>query len=278
MKQQLRPSAVTMAPFLSCIMLPLLLATAISAAAAEKADAKPYQTTVNLEGYRLVWSDEFDGGALNSAEWHYRTDSNWSSTQQAQNVTVQDGKLRIALKQEKARGKNYTGGGVISKRNFVYGYYEARFKVPATLGWHTSFWMSAYDDQNPNKVGGIGLHEMDVCEHDSWKLDSYTRALWMRKPKVEGKAPRLPGWKRIPTPDLTKDFNVWGCEFTPTNVRYFFNGEEIQNWDISDYQTGEQRIWLTSIAANLGKKTGDPVDHELPAFAEFDYVRFYEKK
>jgi beta-glucanase (GH16 family) len=229
-------------------------------------------------GYTLAWSDEFDGTALDTSKWLHRLDSNWSSTQQAQNVSVQDGTMRIALKSESARGKTHTGGGLISKRDFVHGYYEARFKVPATLGWHTSFWMSAYDESNPNKVGGIGLHEMDVCEHDSWKHDSYTRALWMRKPKVAGQAPALPGWKRIPTPDLTKDFHVWGCEFTPEYVRYFFDGQEIQTWDISAYETGAQRIWLTSIAANLSKKTGDPVDAELPAYAEFDYVRFYERK
>lgn len=237
---------------------------------ASMAQAKP------PEGYELAWADEFDGAALDTNQWFYRLDSNWNSTQQAKNVSLNNGLLRIALKHESARGKNYTGGGVITKRNFVYGYYEARFKVPATLGWHTSFWMSAYDETNPNKVGGIGLHEMDVCEHDSWKHDSYTRALWMRKPKDPDHAPKLPGWKRIPTPDLTKDFHVWGCEFTPTNVRYFFDGEEIQDWDVSAYQTGEQRIWLTSIAANISKKTGDPVDAELPAYAEYDYVRFYE--
>jgi len=228
-------------------------------------------------GYKLVWSDEFDGTRLDTNKWFYRLDSNWSSTQQAQNVTVQDGKLRIALRQERVYGKNYTGGGIISKRNFGCGYYEARFKVPATLGWHTSFWLSAYDENNPNKVGGIGLHEMDVCEQDSWKHDSYTRALWIRKPKVDGEAPRVPGWKRIQTPDLTKNLHVWGCEFTPTNVIYLFDGKEIQKWDVSAYQTGEQRIWLSSIAANIGMKTGNPIDAELPAYAEFDYVRFYEK-
>jgi beta-glucanase (GH16 family) len=229
-------------------------------------------------GYQLAWSDEFNGTALDTNQWFYRLDSNWSSTQQAQNVSVGNGFLRIALKHENARGKDHTGGGVISKRKFVYGYYEARFRVPATLCWNTSFCMSAYDERNPDKVGGIGLHEMDVCEQDSWKHDSYTRALWLRKPKVEGNAPKVPGWKRIQTPDLTKAFHDWGCEFTPTNVVYFFDGKEIQNWDVSAYQTGEQRIWLSSIAANLGKKTGDPVDAELPAYAEYDYVRFYEKK
>lgn len=228
-------------------------------------------------GYQLAWADEFDGTKVDTKKWFSRIDSNWGSTQQAANVSVHGGKLWIELRRENARGKKHTGGGVISRRNFAYGYYEARFKVPATIGWHTSFWMSAYDETNPNKVGGIGLHEMDVCEHDSWKHDSYTRALWMRKPKPGRKAPKLSGWKRISTPDLTKDFHVWGCEYTPTHVRYFFDGAEIQTWDISDYKSGEQRIWLTSIAANIGGKTGVPVDKELPAHAVFDYVRFYER-
>lgn len=238
-------------------------------------------STVSAEpppGYKLTWADEFNGTEVDKSKWLYRLDSSWGSTQLESNVSVSGGMLRIAIKKEKARDKNYTGGGIISRKDFVYGYYESRFKVPATLGWHTSFWMSAYDESKPTKVGGLGLHEMDVCEHDSWKHDSYTRALWMRKPKGPGKAPKIPGWQRIPTPDLTKDFHVWGCEFTPDRVRYFFEGKLIQEWDVSGYETGAQRIWITSIAANLGKKTGYPVDAELPSKAEFDYIRFYEKK
>ena len=42
-------------------------------------------------------------------------------------------------------------------------------------------------------------------------------------------------------------------------------------------QHGEQHIWLTSIASNLGK-TDKVDDTKLPAAAQFDYVRFYEKK
>jgi beta-glucanase (GH16 family) len=229
-------------------------------------------------GYKLAWSDEFNESQVDTNTWLYRLDSIWNSTQQPQNVSVHDGHLYIALKKEKARGRNYTGGGVISRRSFGCGYYEAAFKVPATLGWHTSFWMSEYNEQNPDKAAGIGPHELDVCEQDSWKHDSYTGNLWMRNPKVAGSAPKLPGWQRIPTPDLTKDFHVWGCEFTPTHVRYFFDGKEVQSWDISAFEVGQQRVWLTSIAANISKKTGNPVDAELPAYAEYDYVRFYEKQ
>jgi beta-glucanase (GH16 family) len=49
--------------------------------------------------------------------------------------------LRIALKKEDRGKLHYTAGGVISKKTFKYGYYEARFRVPPGAGWHTSFWM-----------------------------------------------------------------------------------------------------------------------------------------
>lgn len=250
-------------------MLKLLIL--LSLCLAGGAESKP------PEGYKLAWSDEFDGKAVDTEKWSFRTDSAFNSMQKAENVTVQDGKLRIALKAEKAGKKNYTGGGVISKREFLYGYYEARFKVPATRGWHTSFWMSATNEKDPNKLGGVGPHELDVCEHDSWKTNVYKRSLWMRRPKAGATAKPIGTWKPISTPDLTAEFHTWACEFTPTTLRYFFDGKEIERWDVSRYEHGNQRILLTSIAANLGGKTGDPVDAELPAYAEFDYVRFYEK-
>lgn len=233
------------------------------------------------EGYTLVWSDEFDGKSVDTDKWMFRQDSVFNSTQKDENVSVRDGKLIIALKAEKAGKKNYTGGGVISKREFLYGYYEARFKLPATRGWHTSFWMSSTGtDEKHVRIGGAGPHELDVCEHESYKRDEYKRSLWMRKPKAGSDLKPIGTWKAIHTPDLTTDFHTWGCEFTPTTLRYFFDGKEIEHWDISNYEHGKQRILLTSIAAKLGAdgKTGDPVDTELPAYAEYEYVRFYEKK
>jgi beta-glucanase (GH16 family) len=251
----------------------LLVATTTTVAAPTGAIIKPFQTTVNLEGYRLVWSDEFDGRTLNTTEWHYRTDSKMNSTQLPGNVSVVDGKLRLALKKEKAGDKNYTGGGVISKRHFAYGYYEARIKMPASRGWHTSFWMAGFDDMKPGQGASGGKHELDVCEQDSFEATSYTHNLHMRKPV--GKSL---GWTRIRTPNLTTDFHVWGCEFTPEAVRYFFDGQLVGTYDITPYEKGDVQIWLTSIAANLGNKTGDPVDRELPDYAWFDYVRFFARK
>lgn len=242
-----------------------------------KIDPSPIAEGIKPAAYRLSWHDEFDGDAVNTDTWAYRLDSNWGSTQKQQNVSVGNGRLRIELKKDAEDKKGYTGGGVISKKQFNFGFYEARFIVPRTRGWHTSFWLTGYEPLSPNKVGGIGLQELDICEHDSWDSNVYKPAIWIRKPKDIAIKPKVNGYTKVETPDLTAEFHVWGCEFTAGMVRYFFDGKEVMRRDISAYQTGPNHIWMTSIAANLGKKTGNPVDEELPSRAEFEYVRFWER-
>ena len=84
------------------------------------------------------------------------------------------------------------------------------------------------------------------------------------------------GGKSVKTPNLSGDFHVYGCEFTPEKVKYYFDGKLVQTVDVSKFKHSEQNIWLTTIASNLGgTKAVD--DAKLPAVAEYDYVRFYEK-
>jgi alpha-L-fucosidase len=216
----------------------------------------------SLSGYKLAWRDEFDGTAVNTSEWNYRTGERYWSTQRPENVSVVDGKLRLALKKEKFGNTDYTAGGLISKREFKFGYYEARLKMPRGKGWHTSFWMMRNGDDRDQ--------ELDVCEQDSINPNEYSTNVHGYKPK-----PKAQGAKRIATPDLTADFHVWGCEFTPTTVTYYFDGKIVDTRDVTNVPLGDVSIWLTSIAAPLGK-TDKVDDSALPAFAEFDYVRFFE--
>ena len=227
--------------------------------------------TLQPQGYRLAWSDEFDGASLDTDKWDYRSDERMWSRQKAGNVSVRDGKLILALKKEKDGKMEYTGGGVISKRSFLHGYYEARLKVPPGGGWHTSFWMMKHDGK-----GGTGpsetQQELDVCENDS--VDSFSYGVnvhrWNPKPHLSI------GHKTIPSPDLSADFHTFGCEFTPEQVTYFLDGKAVQTIPAKEFPHGEQNIWLTSIASWLGK-TKAVDDARLPTTAEFDYVRFYEK-
>ena len=228
--------------------------------------------TLPPPGYSLVWSDEFNDGQLDTNKWVFRTDSKMWSTQLPQNVSVHDGKLFLSVKKEDAGDKHYTGAGIISKQVFKYGYYESRFKVSPGAGWHTSFWMQKHDG-----AGGTdpqaAAQELDVCENDSLHPELYSVNIhkWNPQPHV------MKGYKIVKTPSLSSDFHVFGCEFTPATVKYYFDAKPVQTVTVTNFSHGDQNIWLTTIASNLGH-TKAVDDTKLPAAAEYDYVRFYEKK
>lgn len=222
-------------------------------------------------GYTLVWSDEFDGERLDLSRWVYRTDSKHWSTQSPANVSLSGGKLIFTLRKESAGGKDYTGAGVISRETFQHGYYEARMKVPAGAGWHTSFWLMKHDG-----AGGTGTtataQELDICEQDSVDPRRYTVNVHQWNPEPHQSF----GFKFVETPDLAADFHVFACEFTPEAVKYFFDGQLVQTVDAQQFGHGDQHVWLTSIASFLGD-TKQVDETKLPGVAEFDWVRVYRK-
>lgn len=122
-------------------------------------------TALPPAGYELVFSDEFGGDQVDPEKWSFRLVDKMLSAQQRENVSVRNGNLEIALRKESVAGKNYTAGGIISKRTFVYGYYEARFKTPPAEGWHTAFWSMRHNDPG-GKSRLPALLELDFCGQD----------------------------------------------------------------------------------------------------------------
>jgi beta-glucanase (GH16 family) len=240
--------------------------------------------------YSPSWSDEFDGTKLDTEKWVYRTDSKHWSVQLPENVVVDGGFLRLKLtkldqpkeavnaepgKDPKA-GKmttfKYGGAGVITKQAFKHGYYEAKLKLPAGAGWHNSFWMQNHNGEG-NTLVKTACQEIDVCEADSVKPDGFASNLHQWRPTHK----QFGAWP-LKTPNLSEDFHVWGCEYTPEKVRFFFDGKEFASTDRhATFENNEQHIWLTSIATYLGG--AKEVDEtKLPAEMTVDYVRFYEKR
>jgi beta-glucanase (GH16 family) len=220
-------------------------------------------------GYKLAWSDNFNGSALDETKWQYRKDSKMLSTQTPDNVKVQDGMLVISLRRGEAGGKPYTGGGIISRATFRYGYYEARIKILAASGWHSSFWMQRYNGRDT--LGDQATLEMDAIENSSQDLFSYgvNTHRWV-PPHV------AVGGKHVTTPDLSKDFHVFGCEYATDVIRYFFDGNLVTTVDWKGMPQGDVNIWLSSIAQAMGPNHNVD-DSALPGSMLVDWVRFYKK-
>jgi beta-glucanase (GH16 family) len=130
--------------------------------------------------FRLVWSDEFDGGAGSSPDqgtWRAETGgSGWGNrelqyyTDDAGNAAL-DGAGNLAIVARRADpplarqsygGCGYTSARLISKdrMSFRYGLVRARIKIPRARGIWPAFWMLGQDigqvRQDVHQLAGVG--------------------------------------------------------------------------------------------------------------------------
>ncbi len=232
-------------------------------------------TSLPPGGYELVFSDEFKGDTLDAQKWTYRLDSKMLSTQQAENVSVRNGNLEIALRKESARGKAYTAGGVITKETFGYGYYEARLKTPDAEGWHTAFWsMKNSFAQIPN--GPRPLLELDYVEQDGGDPHFFSFGVINQAPNAKkGETWNAGRWVIEDAPDTSADFNIWSCEFTPEVTRFYFNGRLTKELSSAGFPHDDMNVWLSVIGSALkGDRWVD--ESKLPNVVLVDYVRVYQ--
>ena len=218
--------------------------------------------------YKLVFSDEFNEKTLDTNKWHFRTDSKHWSKQKSQNINLAGGFLQIHLKKEISGDKNYTGGGLISKDTFAFGYYETRMKTPKGAGWHSSFWLMNYDGSgtNPSKSN----LEIDILENDSKINLGYRTNLHIWK----GTHKDI-GGQYVSSEKLNQDFQTVACLYRSDSLFYFYNGKEVDKKDVSQLPKNGMNIWLTCIASFLGG-TEKVEDEFLPSTLQFDYVRYYK--
>ena len=125
------------------------------------------------EGYKLFWSDEFDGVSLNTEWWTCETgrgSNGWGNaelqyyTDRPENVDVRDGKLVITARKESYQGATATSARLITlgKVYFKYGYVTASIKLPKTAnGLWPAFWMMGNDFKSK---GWPNCGETDILE------------------------------------------------------------------------------------------------------------------
>ena len=251
-------------------MAPLPMIFLLLAAGSLHGQVVPGPSTLQTLPWELQFSDEFEGKAPDTIKWTFRTDSKHWSTQLPQNVSQSNGKLRISLKKENAGGKSYTGGGLISRDTFGFGFYEAKMRTPVGAGWHSSFWLMKHDGSGGTGPGATGI-EIDILENDSRVQLGYLTNLhrWRGGHKDVG------GWY-VPADQLNKDFQTIGCWYRPDSVVYYYNNKRVAARSLAEMPLGSLNIWLTSIASFLGD-TKQVDETRLPEMLEFEYVRFFSQ-
>jgi hypothetical protein len=225
------------------------------------------------EDYKLLFEENFTGNHLNENDWTYRLDRRKGATfnglNLAGNVFVKDGFLHIAVRQDTINGViENTGGGIISKHLFGFGYYETLSKpFMDGTGVHSAFWQAGGVDPNVENR----IFEIDSYEIDS-KLYLGDNNLYLHLCSKEYRETPWPHRSKIPL-----DFNEDGWlldayEYTPEGVVFYDNGKVVAKAELENL-VAYQKVWLTALNG-----FGVVEKEKQPGETLFDYFRFYSKE
>ena len=190
---------------------------------------------------RLVWSDEFNGTALDEAKWQvwgtmFSTDNVYTNDART-TVRVAGGLLRLRVLPTDVPGKVATlPRGLVTRDRmaFRYGYLEMLARVPYRRGAWPSFWLSSH----PKLAKADWTSEIDVFESFA-----STNAAVANLHKWKGKAHvMLPGGEgslkrayRFPYPEsLNWEFHVYAMDWTPQSITFLVDGEPFMSVPIDD--------------------------------------------
>ncbi|HEY0738466.1 MAG TPA: discoidin domain-containing protein [Herpetosiphonaceae bacterium] len=193
--------------------------------------------------YTRVFVDNFDGTALNTANWAYDNNVHVNGEVQqytSNNVAVNGGTLKITARRETVNGYPFTSGRIFSKglKSFTYGKIVARMKLPVGEGYWPAFWMMG---ENIDAVGWPGNGELDIMEnigYSNWVSGA------LHGPGYWG-AGSVGGRHDLPAGQTIATFHNYAVEWDPTYIR----------WLIDDVVV--RTVTRTDVIANSGQWTFD---------------------
>ena len=236
--------------------------------------------TVGSNTYSLVWSDEFDGTALNSANWTPETGGGgWGNNEQqnytsnSENLSVGGGSLLI---QAKKSGTTWTSARINSqnKRIFKYGKIEFRAKLPSGIGPWPAAWMMG---NNISSVGWPGCGEIDVME---WRgnptSDANTVGHALHSTSRNGSNPLQPS-TRSAVANPSTQFHTYAVLWESDKVTFSVDGVDKATLTPVDQPAFQQEFFLLLNLAMGGNYVGNTIASSLTSASyEVDYVRVYQ--
>ena len=250
--------------------------------AARAADAK---APADRPGWRLVWSDEFDGPALpDPKKWTYEegkvrnNEAQYYTKARSENCRTERGMLVIEGRKEPFTGPrgrgDYTSASIETKGlgSWQYGRLEMRAKLPQGLGVWPAFWTLGV------KGGWPACGEIDIMEfvgHDPNKVHGTLH--W----RAAGKHASKGGNLTVSKP--WEDFHVYAVEWSADRIDFFyddtkFNSIAIAQADDNGSNAFRQPHYLKLNLALGGEWGGKIDDAVLPQKFIVDYVRVYQQK
>lgn len=291
------------------LMICLIPAITCITAAGCAQDPSPYEPDHtgpdDIEGYELVWNDEFnDGPKPDTANWSYQhgfirnEELQWF---QEDNVTIRDGLLVFEGRRERVENPyydstssdwrksrpyaEYTSGHIETrgKQTFKYGLFKIRARIDTAKGLWPAIWTIGVE----NDRGWPGSGEVDIMEfyryegeptilaNAAW-ADSSNNAIWDDE--------MIPFTHFLEQdPEWPEKFHIWTMDWTEEYIKLYLDGELLNEIDLSktlnpDGYNPFLHPHYILLNLSIGALGGDPSNTPFPQYYEVDYVRVYQKK
>ena len=246
-----------------------------------------------LDGYSLLWHDEFSGSALDDSIWSMEArQPGWTNeelqeyTMQTDNIFTRDGKLVLKAIKTDENGKPYYTSGKVNSHNkmdFTYGKVVARAKVPEGQGLWPAIWMMPKDESYYGQWPKCG--EIDIMEVLGSDVKTAYGTVHYGEPHAEQQ-----GTVVLDSGSFASDFHDYSVEWEPGEMRWYIDDElylTVNDWftaeqgqDDKPYPAPfDQPFFVQMNLAVGGTWPGDPDESTDFDKAEFliDYVRVYQK-
>ena len=241
-----------------------------------------------LEGYRLVWNDEFTTSAINTTKWTFQeANAGWvnhelqtyvagKSPKGTKVAECSNGTLKIHCFKE---GDKIYSGRMYGRKTvgFKYGYIEARIKLPKGKGTWPAWWMMPVSGSNWPSCG-----EIDIMEEVGVDANVVSSSIHCQAYNHPHNTQKTHSMTCVGAED---GFHVYALEWTENYIRTYVDGKE-QLFFENDKQ-GNNDTWpfdkafypILNVAwgGDWGGYAG--IDESaLPVTMEVDYVRVWQKK
>jgi beta-glucanase (GH16 family) len=245
-----------------------------SATAADLASTAP--VAPRLPGvWTLKFEDEFSGPTLRDIWTPHQywdtgaTVGEGDEESDPANVQVSDGSLRLTAQNERKFGKTYTGalvqtGGIRGRTgrtfSFLYGYAEARIRIPAGQGLWPAFWLmpASYNDTNG---------EIDIVDNGTGNPNVLHGTAIVHGRKDQHQHPQ----------ELSGGFHTFAVDWQADHITWYVDGKPWTRTTDRSLICAEAMYPIFDLA--VGGDWGGPpnTSTRFPAVMEVDWIRVWQK-
>lgn len=248
--------------------------------------------------YSPVWVEDFNQeGPWNPDDWVGVEGfiRNWElQWYQPQNVWIEDGNMVIkGIREDKPnpwydpnskdwrysrKWINYTSGSLITagKRDWTYGRFEARMKIPTASGAWPAFWTLGYEEtmgQWPDDG------EIDIMEY--YNNHTLLNVCWGGWETAGGGVPLYDYWVKRVDPNWINKYHRWRMDWDEEAIKLYLDDElvtvtllsrTINSKGVNPFHYPQYIV----VNVAMGATGGQIHDKDLPFILYIDYIHIYQ--